>query len=131
MPDGELGHPLSRRHGATITGMSAETVFTDLAAELAGEGATTTTMFGGRAITWGRKVLAILDDDRIVLRLSSGSSEHTDALGLPGAELWHPPGRKPYKDWVSVLVEKNSELEDTEFSRLALAALRSLAQASA
>jgi hypothetical protein len=104
--------------------MSAETVFTDLGAELAGEGATTTTMFGGRVITWGRKVVVLLDDDRIVLRLTSGSAEHTEALGLPGAELWHPPGRKPYKDWVSVLVEENSELEDTEISRLARAAVR-------
>lgn len=111
--------------------MSAETVFTDLAAELAGEGATTTTLFGGRAITWGRKVLAILDDDRIVLRLASGSAEHIEALQLPGAALWHPPGRKPYKDWVSVRVEENSELEDTEFSGLARAALHSLAGAPA
>ncbi len=111
--------------------MSAETVFTDLAAELAGEGATTTTLFGGRAITWGKKVLAILDDDRIVLRLASGTSEHAEALRLPGAELWHPPGRKPYKDWVSVLVEENSELEDTEFSGLARAAVRFLAESPA
>jgi hypothetical protein len=109
--------------------MSAETVFTDLAAGLAGEGATTTTLFGGRAITWGRKVLAILDEDRIVLRLVSGSSEHTEALALPGAELWHPPGRKPYKDWVSVHVEANTELEDTGVSALARAGLKSLAQA--
>lgn len=111
--------------------MSAETVFTDLTAELAGEGATTATLFGGRAITWGRKVLAILDDDRIVLRLNSGSAEHAEALALPGAELWHPPGRKPYKDWVSVPVKENSELEDTEITGLARAGLKSLAEAPA
>jgi hypothetical protein len=131
MPDAAPGHPLVDGRGASITGMSAETVFVDLAAELAGEGATTTTMFGGRAISWGRKILAILDDDRIVLRLASGSSEHTEALALPGSELWHPPGRKPYKDWVSVLVEENAELEDTELSALARAGLKSLAQAPA
>lgn len=119
-------------HAATISGMSAETVFGDLAAELAAEGATTTTLFGGRAITWGRKILAILDDDRIVLRLASGSPEHTDALRLPGAQMWHPPGRsKPYRDWVSVLVEENTELEDTEFTELARAAVRSIAQSPA
>jgi TfoX/Sxy family transcriptional regulator of competence genes len=117
----------ARQMADTIHGMSAETVFEDLLAELAEAGAVAERMFGARSITVRKKVLAILQDDRIVLRLGAGTPEHEEALALPGAELWQAPGRpRPYKDWVSVLVEENSELEDTEIADLARAALQHL-----
>lgn len=109
--------------------MSAETVFADLAAQLAGDGARVTTLFGARAVMLGGRVFAILQDDRIALRLGGGTPEHSEALALPGAEPWNPEGRsQPYRDWVSVLVTENSELEDTELGELASAALRFLSR---
>ncbi len=107
--------------------MSAETVFDDLAAQLAGSGAVVGRMFGVRALLLGDKVFACQQGDLIALRLGAGSPEHSEALALPGAELWDAPKRnRPYRDWVAVPVEENSELEDTELGDLGPAALRFL-----
>jgi hypothetical protein len=110
--------------------MSAETVFADLLAELGGAGAVGGTMFGARALMLQKKAFACLQGDRIALKLGAGTPEHAEALAQPGAELWDPSGmHRPFKDWVAVLVDDNSELEDTALAELAPVALQRLALA--
>jgi hypothetical protein len=110
--------------------MSAETVFDDLLSELTDAGAAGGTMFGARALTLHKKAFACLQGDRIALKLGAGTPEHAEALAEPGAELWDPSGmHKPFKDWVAVLVDDNSELEDTALAELAPVALQRLALA--
>ena len=83
--------------------MTAETVFDDIATELAARGARTGAMFGKRAITAHGKAFACLKGDELAFRLTAGTAAHRDALALPGADLFDPSGRKrPFKDWVAV-----------------------------
>jgi hypothetical protein len=110
--------------------MSAETVFADLLAELSDAGAVGGTMFGARALMLQKKAFACLSGDRIALKLGAGTPEHAEALAQPDAELWDPSGvHRPFKDWVAVLVDDNSELEDTALAELAPVALQRLALA--
>ncbi|MGO4105305.1 hypothetical protein AB4Y63_15250 [Leifsonia sp. YAF41] len=107
--------------------MSAEAVFDDLILELAPAGAVGGKMFGARAITLQKKAFACLQGDRIALKLGDGSSAHSTALALPGAELWDPSGQhRPFKDWVAIPFGESAPTPDTT-TDLATAALSFLA----
>jgi hypothetical protein len=85
--------------------MTPDTVFDDIAADLAGQGVSTGGMFGKRALKAGGKAFACLKGEMLAVRLGDGSPAHQEALALPGAELFDPSGKgKPFKDWVAVPV---------------------------
>jgi hypothetical protein len=83
--------------------MNADTLFEDIAADLAPRGAEAGVMFGKRALKAHGKALACLLGDTMAFRLGAGTEAHAAALALTGAELFDPSGRKrPFKDWVAV-----------------------------
>lgn len=99
--------------------MNAESVFEELATELAPGGAVTGKMFGARSINLRNKAFACLQGEIIALRLGAGSAAHSAALALPGARLWDPSGMKrPFKDWVAVPPTGAAELSDLAASAL-------------
>ncbi|KZB85905.1 hypothetical protein [Amycolatopsis regifaucium] len=74
-----------------------------IAADLAVRGATAGTMFGKRALKAHGKAFACLKGDLLAFRLGAGRPAHTEALALPGAELFDPSGKhRPFKDWVAI-----------------------------
>ncbi|MGH8792305.1 MAG: hypothetical protein ACRDXX_06640 [Stackebrandtia sp.] len=83
--------------------MNADTIFDDIAADLAVRGAVTGAMFGARALKADGKAFACLKNDRLAFKLGDGAPDHQAALAIPGAELFDPSGKKrPFKDWVAV-----------------------------
>ena len=87
------------------TPIDPDALFDTLAAELAPQGATAGAMFGKRALSARGKAFACLKDDTLACKLGNGTSDHTEALALPGAELFDPSGNnRPFKDWVAIPV---------------------------
>jgi hypothetical protein len=84
--------------------MDPDTVFDDIAADLAPVGVTSGKMFGARALKLNTKALGCLrKSGAMAFKLGADSAAHTEALALPGAELFDPSGQgHPFKDWVEV-----------------------------
>ncbi len=83
--------------------MTADDHFDAIAADLAANGATAGTMFGKRALKAEGKAFACLKGALLAFRLGAGLPAHTEALALPGAELFDPSGNhRPFKDWVTI-----------------------------
>ncbi|MEV7005679.1 hypothetical protein [Streptosporangium sp. NPDC051022] len=83
----------------------ARAAFDDLAEDLGRHGAVTSQMFGKRALKHESKAFACLLGGTLAFKLMAGTAEHTEALALPGAELFDPSGKhRPMKDWVAVPV---------------------------
>jgi hypothetical protein len=86
--------------------MTAQQDFEHVGADLADLGVTISKMFGKPAYkNAGGKAIACLFQEGLACRLVAGTAEHTEALSLPGAVLFHPSGdagRSPMKDWVVV-----------------------------
>ncbi|MCM2419100.1 hypothetical protein [Streptomyces sp. RKAG293] len=83
--------------------MNPDTLFDDLATDLAPRGAAAGTLFGKRALTAEGKAFACLKADALAFKLGQGTPAHAEALALPGAELFDPSGKeKPFKDWVAL-----------------------------
>ncbi|MEV4313324.1 hypothetical protein [Actinocrispum sp. NPDC049592] len=83
--------------------MDPDTLFDDLAADLATRGVAAGAMFGKRALKANGKAFACLKNDVLAVKLGDGTREHTAALALTGSELFDPSGKKrPFKDWVAV-----------------------------
>jgi hypothetical protein len=84
---------------------AAQMAYNDLAEELAGAGATVSSMFGMPVLKHHKKPFAGLLGDGATFRLTSGIPEHTEALRLTGSALADPSGMgRPMKDWVHVPV---------------------------
>ncbi|MFE2145669.1 hypothetical protein ACFXA3_28725 [Streptomyces sp. NPDC059456] len=80
-----------------------DAVFEDIADDLAPRGVTTGALFGARALKAHGKAFACLNGDTLAVKLGAGSAAHTEALSLPGAELFDPSGAgRPFKDWVAL-----------------------------
>ena len=85
--------------------MNPDSLFDDLAADLAPRGATAGAMFGKRALKADGKAFACLKGDVLAFRLGDGTAGHAEALALTGAEFFDPSGKeRPFKDWVAVPV---------------------------
>ncbi|MEV5880421.1 hypothetical protein AB0L75_40825 [Streptomyces sp. NPDC052101] len=85
--------------------MTPDDLFDEIATDLAPRGATAGEMFGKRALKAHGKAFACLKGDQLAFRLGDGTSAHTEALALPGAELFDPSGNhRPFKDWVAIPV---------------------------
>ncbi|MGW0882503.1 hypothetical protein [Streptomyces sp. NPDC002671] len=85
--------------------MTPDDLFDEIATDLAPRGATAGAMFGKRALKAHGKAFACLKGDLLAFRLGDGTSTHTEALTLPGAELFDPSGKhRPFKDWVAIPV---------------------------
>jgi len=83
--------------------MTPDELLDDIAADLAPLGATTGAMFGKRALKAHGKAFACLKGDCLAFKLTDGTPAHSEALDLPGAELFDPSGKhRPFKDWVAV-----------------------------
>jgi hypothetical protein len=84
--------------------MTPDTIFDDVADELAARGVTTGKMFGARALKLDTKALGcLLKSGAMAFKLGADSAAHAEALALPGAELFDPSGQgHPFKDWVQV-----------------------------
>jgi hypothetical protein len=104
--------PLNRLHNTgQLTGshlrkdwtMTPDALLDNIAADLMSRGATTGAMFGKRALKAHGKAFACLKGGSLAFRLGDGTPAHTEALAVPGAELFDPSGRQhPFKDWVSI-----------------------------
>lgn len=70
-----------------------DALFDHIAADLAPRGVTVGAMFGARALKAHGKVFACLNGDALAVKLGVGTPAHTEALSLPGVELFDPPGR--------------------------------------
>jgi hypothetical protein len=83
--------------------VDASEAFESVAGDLRPRGVVTAQMFGKRALKFESRAFACLFGDALAVKLMAGTSEHTAALALPGAELFDPSGRhRPMKDWVTV-----------------------------
>jgi hypothetical protein len=84
--------------------MDPDSRFDDIADDLALRGVTTGRMFGARALKMEAKALGcLLRNGAMAFKLGAGTPAHTEALALPGAELFDPSGQgHPFKDWVEV-----------------------------
>ena len=103
--------------------MDPDTIFDDIAADLAAVGVTSGKMFGARALKLDAKALGcLLRNGAMAFKLGADSPAHAEALALPGAELFDPSGQgHPFKDWVEVPAEQSDH-----WLRLAEAALDNL-----
>ena len=103
--------------------MDPDTIFDDIAADLAAVGVTSGKMFGARALKLDTKALGcLLRNGAMAFKLGADSPAHAEALALPGAELFDPSGQgHPFKDWVEVPAEQSDH-----WLRLAEAALDNL-----
>ena len=73
-------------------------------------------MFGKACLKVGGKAFVALHKEVLVFKLSE--PRHSEAIGLPGAELWNPSGGgRPMKKWVAV-----PAIENNSFRSLAAAA---------
>ncbi|MCX4626284.1 hypothetical protein [Streptomyces sp. NBC_01443] len=80
-----------------------DALFDHIAADLAPRGVTAGAMFGARALKAHGKVFACLNGDALAVKLGVGTPAHTEALSLPGVELFDPSGAgRPFKDWVAL-----------------------------
>lgn len=61
------------------------------------------TMFGMPCLKENGKAFAGYYEEAMVFKL--GAPEHATALGLAGARLFDPSGRRPMKEWVVVPAE--------------------------
>lgn len=79
----------------------AQTVFDDLAEELAVGGAVKGRVFGMPCLKdpHGKAFLGLRGDE-LVVRLNRDCAEHDEALRLRGAHLFDPRGGRPLQDWV-------------------------------
>ncbi|MEY9943461.1 hypothetical protein [Kitasatospora sp. GAS1066B] len=85
--------------------MTSDDLFGEIATDLAPRGATAGAMFGKRALKVHGKAFACLKGDLLAFRLGAGTHAHTEALALPGTELFDPSGKhRPFKDWVAIPV---------------------------
>ncbi|MEY9873223.1 hypothetical protein ABH931_002705 [Streptacidiphilus sp. MAP12-33] len=102
--------------------MTPDQMFNDIAADLAPHGVTNGAMFGKRALMAHGKAFACLKGDLLAFRLGDGATAHTEALALPGAELFDPSGKdRPFRDWVAI---PNTHAEAwSHYAGTALAAL--------
>ncbi|WP_181766334.1 hypothetical protein [Streptomyces albidus (ex Kaewkla and Franco 2022)] len=83
--------------------MDPDTLFDELAADLAPRGATAGAIFGKRALKAHGKAFACLKGDTLAVKLGDGTPAHGRALDVPGAELFDPSGKgRPFKDWVAI-----------------------------
>jgi hypothetical protein len=83
--------------------MTPDDLLDEIAHDLAPRGATAGAMFGKRALKADGKAFACLKGDLLAFRLGDGTPAHTQALALPGAELFDPSGKhRPFKDWVAI-----------------------------
>jgi hypothetical protein len=83
--------------------MTADDQFDAIATDLAPLGVTTGSIFGKRGLKAHSKAFACLKGDLLAFRLGAGTPAHSEALALPGAELFDPSGKhRPFKDWVAV-----------------------------
>jgi hypothetical protein len=84
--------------------MDPDTIFDDIAADLAAVGVTTGKMFGTRALKLGTKAIGCLrQNGAMTFKLGAANAAHAEALALSGAELFDPSGMgRPFKDWVEV-----------------------------
>src|SRR5689334_10624488 len=73
--------------------MDPDTLFDDLAAELAPRGVAAGAMFGKRALKANGTAFACLKNDVLAVKLGDGTREHTAALALAGSELFDPSGK--------------------------------------
>ena len=97
-----------------FSGMDPDTLFDDIADDLAPRGVTTGKMFGTRALKLHTKALACLrKSGTMVFKLGATTPAHAEALALPGAELFDPSGQgKPFKEWVQVPYAHESHWPD-------------------
>jgi hypothetical protein len=83
--------------------VTADARFTELLDDLKMLGVTQNPFFGRRGMTADGKVIAVFLDDSVAFKLGAATSGHAQALGLSGAQLWHPGNREvPFKDWVRI-----------------------------
>ena len=107
-----------------FSGMDPDTLFDDIADDLAPRGVTTGKMFGTRALKLHTKALACLrKSGTMVFKLGATTPAHAEALTLPGAELFDPSGQgHPFKDWVEVPADQSAHwphLAEAAFENLA------------
>jgi hypothetical protein len=95
---GDAGHTSARTRD-----MTPDTLFDEIAADLAPRGATAGAMFGKRALKAHGRAFACLKGDLLAFRLGDGTGAHAEALAMPGAELFDPSGKhRAFKDWVAI-----------------------------
>jgi hypothetical protein len=85
---------------------TSERAYEKLVADLSGHGVTAGQMFGKPTLKVGTKSVACLYNEGMAFKLTNGTDEHTEALALPGANLFDPSGTgRAMKDWVWVPVD--------------------------
>jgi hypothetical protein len=98
--------------------MNASALHAQLAIDFADEGITPSRMFGSDAWFLDGRVVGVMQAHQGVFKLGAGSAQLTDALGIPGADLFEPGPGKRWKDWVAVPLA-----EHAHFARLLEAAI--------
>jgi hypothetical protein len=102
--------------------MDALTAFDDVAAELAGSGATVGRLFGHPALKLNGAVFASEFYGAMAFKLGRETSVHAEALLIDGATLFDPSGKdRPFRDWVEVPITSQDQ-----WPMLAMAALEHL-----
>lgn len=62
-------------------------------------------MMGSPILMREGKMVACLDGDLLAVKLGRDRPEYTEALALPGADVWSPQkGRRGFTDWVGMPV---------------------------
>jgi hypothetical protein len=102
----------------------AQTLFDEIAEELAPLGAHKSKMFGMPCLKDPNgKAFVGLYGKELVVRLDRTSTQHADALSLTGAHLFEPMAGRPMMDWVCLPLAEHERW--SEFAVAARATPRS------
>lgn len=87
----------------SIEGGCRPTVMEALLHEGAAVGVVAGRMFGAEALLLNGKAIVCAKREMVGFKLGEGTTAHTSALALPGAELFDPSGKhRPFRDWVAI-----------------------------
>jgi hypothetical protein len=96
----------------------SDAAFDEVAASLIPAGATEGRMFGCRTLYRGHRMVAVLFDEQLAVRLGRDSDILRDLLATKRAREWDPTRQEhPFRDWALVGFDRREE-----WTRLALTA---------